>query len=60
MITFERRVPESERTTRAARCIDDVIKAENAAKTQGYKAAAGTAAVIGGAALLGSIFSANE
>lgn len=41
MITFERRVPESERATRAARCIDDVISAEDAAKEQGYKAAAG-------------------
>lgn len=60
MITFERRVPESERVARAARCIDDVIAAENSAKKQGYKAAAGSAAVIGGAALLGSLFGANE
>ena len=41
MITFERPVPESERLARAARCIDDVIEAEEAAKRQGYKAAAG-------------------
>ena len=56
MITFERRVPESERVKRAARCIDDVIAAENKAKKQGYKAAAGAvgvAAVSGG--LVGSI-----
>lgn len=44
MITFERRVPESERDARAARCIDDVIAAEDQAKTQGYKAAAGVVA----------------
>ena len=60
MITFERRVPESERAVRAARCIDDVIAAEDAAKKQGYKAAAGTAAVIGGAALFGALFGADE
>ncbi|MFT5329997.1 MAG: hypothetical protein ACI9KA_001074 [Parasphingorhabdus sp.] len=29
MITFERKVPESEREARAARCIDDVIAAED-------------------------------
>lgn len=45
MITFERRVPESEREARAARCIDDVIAAEDKAKTQGYKAAAGAVAL---------------
>ena len=45
MVTFERRVPESEREARAARCIDDVIAAEEKAKKQGYKAAAGAAAL---------------
>lgn len=29
MITFERKVPENERESRAARCIDDVIAAED-------------------------------
>lgn len=60
MVTFERRVPESERAIRAARCIDDVIAAEDGAKKQGYKAAAGTAALIGGTALLGSLLSSDE
>ena len=32
MVTFERRVPESEGAARAARCIDDVIAAEEQAK----------------------------
>lgn len=49
MVTFERRVPESERAARAARCIDDVIAAEDAAKRQGRKAAAGAAGMILGA-----------
>lgn len=60
MITFERRVPESERAARAARCIDDVIAAEEASKNQGYKAAAGAvgiAAVSSG--LLSSIASGD-
>ena len=50
MITFERRLPESERAARAARCIDDVIAAEDEAKKQGYKAAAGAVgmAAVGG------------
>lgn len=55
MITFERRVPESERAARAARCIDDVIAAEDAAKKQGYKAAAGVAGIAIGGGILGSI-----
>lgn len=53
MITFERRVPESEREARAARCIDDVIEAEEAAKLQGYKAAAGAVGLAVGNAVLG-------
>ena len=52
MVTFERRVPESERAARAARCIDDVIAAEEQAKRVGRKAVAGVAgAVLGGAVL---------
>ncbi|MEZ5687537.1 MAG: DUF4177 domain-containing protein [Caenibius sp.] len=45
MITFERRVPESEREERAARCIDDVIAAEDGAKRVGRKSAAGAIGV---------------
>ena len=55
MVTFERRVPESERAARAARCIDDVIIAEEEAKKKGYKAAAGAAGLVVGSAVLGSI-----
>ncbi len=52
MVTFERRVPEAERASRAARCIDDVIAAEAQAKKVGRKAVAGAAgAVLGGAVL---------
>lgn len=52
MITFERPVPESERESRAARCIDDVIKAEERAKRTGHVAAAGAAGLaVGGVAL---------
>jgi Domain of unknown function (DUF4177) len=45
MITFERRVPEAEREARAARCIDDVINAEEAAKKIGRNAAVGAVAL---------------
>jgi DNA-directed RNA polymerase subunit RPC12/RpoP len=55
MVTFERRVPESERAARAARCIDDVIAAEDAAKKQGHKAAAGAVGLAVGSAVLGSV-----
>ncbi|HQS21963.1 MULTISPECIES: DUF4177 domain-containing protein [unclassified Acidovorax] len=52
MVTFERRVPEADRAARAARCIDDVIAAEDQAKRVGRKAVAGAAgAVLGGMAL---------
>ncbi len=54
MITFERRVPESEREMRAARCIDDVIAAEDDAKKKGHLAAAGVAGLAVGGALLGA------
>jgi hypothetical protein len=59
MITFERRVPEAERAIRAARCIDDVIAAEDAAKRQGYAAAAGAAGLAVGGAVLGSLLSGS-
>lgn len=59
MITFERRVPEEEREARAACCIDDVIEAEEAAKRQGYKAAAGAVGLaVGTAVINGAILSA--
>ena len=57
MVTFERRVPESERAARAARCIDDVIAAEDAAKRQGRKAAAGAAGMILGATAMNALAS---
>ena len=55
MVTFERAVPESEREARAARCIDDVISAEDAAKRQGYKAAAGAVGLAAGTAAIGAL-----
>lgn len=57
MITFERRVPESERTTRAARCIDDVIRAEDAAKRKGRGAAVGAAGMVVAGAVLSNLLS---
>ena len=55
MVTFERQVPEAERDGRAARCIDDVIAAEDAAKKKGYSAAAGAAGLAIGAAAIGAL-----
>lgn len=55
MITFERRVPEEQREARAAQVIDDIIDAEEAAKKQGHKAAAGVAAMGAGAVILGAL-----
>ncbi|QIL71363.1 DUF4177 domain-containing protein [Diaphorobacter sp. HDW4B] len=55
MVTFERRVPESERAARAARCIDDVIHAEDVAKRRGRGAAIGAAGVVVGSAVAGSV-----
>lgn len=55
MITFERRVPEEERTARAARCIDDVIQAENLAAQRGRSAVIGAAGVAVGAAVTGTL-----
>lgn len=55
MVTFERRVPESERAARAARCIDDVIHAEDEAKRKGRNAALGTAGAVVGTAIAGRV-----
>jgi hypothetical protein len=55
MITFERRVPESERESRAARCIDEVIEAEAAAQSIGRKAAVGAAGLAVGVGVLGTL-----
>ncbi len=55
MITFERRVPEAERAARAARCIDDVIDAEDAAKKIGRNAAVGAVALAATSAVAGGL-----
>ena len=55
MITFERRVPEAQRAERAARCIDDVIAAEDKARKIGRKAAVGTVGVAVGGAVLNAL-----
>ncbi|GAB2477648.1 hypothetical protein GCM10027082_31020 [Comamonas humi] len=55
MITFERRVPESQREARAAKCIDDVIRAEDVAKRRGHKAAFGAAGLAVGSAVAGTV-----
>ncbi len=55
MITFERRVPEAERDARAARCIDDVIDAEDAAKKIGRNAAVGAVALAATSAVAGGL-----
>ena len=55
MVTFERRVPETERESRAARCIDDVIKAEDEAKKIGRNAAIGAAGLAVTSALAGNL-----
>ena len=60
MVTFERRVPEADREARAARCIDDVIAAEDASKRVGRKAVAGFAGLAVGGALLGSIINNSD
>lgn len=60
MITFERRVPEGQQEARAARCIDDVIAAEDQAKRVGHRAAVGAVGLVAGTALLGSILASNE
>jgi len=60
MITFERRVPEDQQEARAARCIDDVIAAEDMSRRQGRKAAAGAASLVLGTAALGAFLSSSE
>lgn len=55
MITFERRVPEAERAARAARCIDDVIDAEETAKKIGRNAAVGAVALAATSAVAGGL-----
>lgn len=60
MVTFERRVPEDQRASRAARVLDDVILAEDRAKVIGRKAAAGTVGLAIGGALLGAALSDHE
>lgn len=60
MITFERRVPEAERNARAARCIDDVIAAEDRAKNKSYSAAAGVAGVAAAGGILAAIATTLE
>ncbi|WP_182343950.1 DUF4177 domain-containing protein [Comamonas koreensis] len=57
MVTFERRVPESERAARSSRCIDDVIRAEELAKRKGRNAAIGAAGMVAGSAVAGSVLS---
>lgn len=60
MITFERKVPPEEQQARAARCIDDVIAAEDQSKRSGRKAAAGAVGLVAGSVLLGPILSNSE
>ncbi len=61
MVTFERRVPEAEREARAARCIDDVIAAEDGARRIGRRAGAGAlAAVLVGAVATGLASNSDE
>lgn len=55
MITFERRVPESEREARAARCIDDVIAAEDQSKRVDRNVAGGALGLALGGAILGAL-----
>lgn len=57
MITFERAVPKDKQAERAARCIDDIIAAEDAAKKQGIRAAVGAGAMATGVAGISSLFS---
>lgn len=57
MITFERKVPADLREARAARCIDDIIAAEDAAGRVGHTAALGAAGMVAGATVLGAIIS---
>jgi hypothetical protein len=60
MITFEREVPQDLREARAARCIDDVIAAEDGAKRVGRRAAAGAVGIAAGGALLGALLNSHD
>jgi hypothetical protein len=60
MITFERKVPAEQREARAARCIDDIIAAEDGADRIGHKAALGAVGMVAGATVLGAIFSNRD
>lgn len=60
MITFERRVPDELREQRAARCIDDVISAEDGARKIGHRAAAGAVGLAVGGALLGTLLNNSD
>jgi hypothetical protein len=60
MITFERRVPEDQREVRAARCIDDVIQAEDGSRRSGREAAAGAAGLAVGGVVLSALLSSSD
>lgn len=60
MLTFERRVPEGQREARAARVIDDVIAAEDAAKRTGRRAAAGAIGLGLGAVGIAALLSSDD
>ena len=60
MVTFERRVPEYEREARAARCIDDIIVAEDGARHVGRKAAAGAVGLAVGGTVLTALLAGNS
>ena len=60
MVTFERRIPDSQREARAARVIDDAIAAEDRAKRGGRKVAAGAVGLALGGAILGAALMGGE
>jgi len=60
MVTFERRVPEFQREARAARCIDDIIAAEDGAHQVGRKAAAGAVGLAVGGTVLSALLAGNS
>lgn len=60
MLTFERKVPEPERSSRAARCIDDIIVAEEKAQKVGYRAAAAVGGLAAGAGILAAIAGTSD
>jgi hypothetical protein len=60
MITFERPVPAEQREERAARCLDDVIAAEDGARRVGGRAAAGFVGLVAGGAALSTLLGGSE